>query len=469
MLKEQANTFERLARATDLGLIVLSFSVSSAISDRFKGITTALAWVPGRSNPPAPASSDQYALLFISSLVGWLAVTHWRNTYLSARSRRARSVLVQDLITQMLWVLTIGCSSFFLKLTLISREFIAMFVFLGTLTLNMRTIGSQLILRYLRTKGFNLRDIVLLGDPLSVEQFAGVINSEATSGYRIVDIPNRTEDATTDFEANDIDEAFVLMGTNVPKLDALVLKLVKQGKRVHFVPGFLDAKHFRQGLSEFAGIPILSLGGYGLSPAEAILKRAFDIVGSIGLLICFAPFMGLVAILVKCTSPGPVIFTQERIGEGGKRFRIYKFRTMFRDAEQILHSNPALYKRYVDHNYKLPKGCDPRITPLGDFLRTTSLDELPQLLNVLLGHMSFVGPRPVVPPEIEEYGDYAKLLMSVKPGVTGNWQVNGRSEIDDYSQRAALDVEYIRDQSFKHDVDILLKTIPAVLMRKGAH
>jgi exopolysaccharide production protein ExoY len=469
MLKEQANTFERVARTTDLGLIVLSFAASSAICDRFKGITTALAWVPGRGNLQTPASSDQYALLFISSLVGWFAVTRWRNTYLSARSRRARSVVFQELVTQVSWALTIGCSSFFLKLTLISREFMAMFVFLAILTLNMRAIGSQLILRYVRTKGFNLRDIVLLGEPQSIEQFTAAINTEATSGYRIVHLPNSTDDQITYFDANEIDEAFVLMGTNVPKLDAMVLKLVKQGKRVHFVPGFLDAKQFRQSLSEFAGIPILSLGGYGLSPGEAILKRTCDVLGSIILLIAFAPLMGLVAILVKCTSPGPVIFTQERIGEGGKRFRIYKYRTMYRDAEQILNSNPALYKRYVDNSYKLPKGCDPRITSVGDFLRRTSLDELPQLLNVLLGHMSLVGPRPVVPPEIKEYGDYANLLMSVKPGVTGNWQVNGRSEIDDYSQRATLDVEYIRDQSFRHDVDILLKTIPAVLMRRGAH
>jgi lipopolysaccharide/colanic/teichoic acid biosynthesis glycosyltransferase len=124
---------------------------------------------------------------------------------------------------------------------------------------------------------------------------------------------------------------------------------------------------------------------------------------------------------------------------------------------------------YVDNGFKLPKGQDPRITTLGKVLRTTSLDELPQLFNVLCGHMSLVGPRPLVPPEIDMYGDYANLFMSVKPGLTGNWQISGRSEINDYLRRAVLDVEYIRDQSLKHDVDILLKTIPAVLMRKGAH
>ena len=157
MLKEQAHTFERLARTTDLGLIVLSFAVSSAVCERLKGITSPLAWLPGRGNLQAPTSSDQYALLFISSLLGgWLAVTHWQNTYsVRVSSRRARSVLFHDLLTQIIWILILGCSSFFLKLTLISREFMALFLSLGILTLNLRILGSQVVLRYLRTKGFD--------------------------------------------------------------------------------------------------------------------------------------------------------------------------------------------------------------------------------------------------------------------------------------------------------------------------
>ena len=129
---------------------------------------------------------------------------------------------------------------------------------------------------------------------------------------------------------------------------------------------------------------------------------------------------------------------------------------------------PELYRKYVANSYKLPKEEDPRISPIGSLLRSTSLDELPQLFNVLRGHMSLVGPRPVVPPEIQEYGDYAKLLLSVKPGLTGYWQVNGRSEITSYDARARLDIEYVRDQSLKTDVDVLFKTIPAVLKRRGA-
>jgi lipopolysaccharide/colanic/teichoic acid biosynthesis glycosyltransferase len=142
---------------------------------------------------------------------------------------------------------------------------------------------------------------------------------------------------------------------------------------------------------------------------------------------------------------------------------------MYRDAEKTLYSNPDLYKKYVQNNYKLPKGEDLRITPIGSILRSTSLDELPQLFNVLKGEMSLVGPRPVVPSEINMYGDYGALFISVKPGLTGNWQINGRSDVDDYSRRAALDLEYVRDQSLKIDMDILLRTIRAVVSRRGAH
>jgi lipopolysaccharide/colanic/teichoic acid biosynthesis glycosyltransferase len=142
---------------------------------------------------------------------------------------------------------------------------------------------------------------------------------------------------------------------------------------------------------------------------------------------------------------------------------------MRRDAEQVLKADPDLYRKYIANNYKLPKGKDPRITFIGRILRELSLDEIPQLLNVLKGEMSLVGPRPVVPAEIEQYGDYASLLLSVRPGLTGQWQVSGRSDIADYARRVRLDMEYIRDQSLARDFQILVQTVPAVLSRDGAH
>jgi lipopolysaccharide/colanic/teichoic acid biosynthesis glycosyltransferase len=139
------------------------------------------------------------------------------------------------------------------------------------------------------------------------------------------------------------------------------------------------------------------------------------------------------------------------------------------DAESLLASSPELYQKYVENNFKLPDGEDFRITPIGRFLRASSLDELPQLFNVLRGDMSIVGPRPIVPAEIEKYGEYGSLLLSVKPGMTGQWQVNGRSNIVEYSHRVRLDMEYIRDQSLRGDVEIIVKTVSTVARMEGAH
>jgi exopolysaccharide biosynthesis polyprenyl glycosylphosphotransferase len=248
-----------------------------------------------------------------------------------------------------------------------------------------------------------------------------------------------------------------------------VLALLKQGKSVHIIPSLLDTRLFRQSLSDVAGIPVLSVSKGELSFVQAAVKRAADFVLSALLLIVLSPLMGLIAIGVKLTSAGSVLFRQRRLGLEGKPFTVLKFRTMRADAEQILRDTPSLYEKYLQNNFKLPKGEDPRLTPLGVFLRATSLDELPQLFNVLIGEMSLVGPRPIVPHEAVEYGDSAMLFMSAKPGMTGHWQVSGRSEIAEYRKRVELDLEDIRDQSLGKDLEILLRTVPAVLRRKGAN
>jgi len=263
----------------------------------------------------------------------------------------------------------------------------------------------------------------------------------------------------------EIEDIFIV----APGLESIVLKMLKRGKRVHILPGVFDVQLFRQELDDFAGVPVLSIGGNGLNTAQAALKRLVDVLGAALLLVLLSPVLGAVALAIKLTATGPVLFEQERLGQGARHFRLYKFRTMVVNAEEILKKDPGLYKRYVETNFKLPPGEDPRITRLGLFLRSASLDELPQLLNVLRGEMSLVGPRPIVPAEIEQYGDVAELFLSVKPGLTGNWQVNGRSEIRDYAHRATMDLEYIRDRSLAKDITILLKTIPAVVLRKGAH
>ncbi len=201
---------------------------------------------------------------------------------------------------------------------------------------------------------------------------------------------------------------------------------------------------------------------------QALLKKAVDVVLSLLVVVLFAPLALGIAIAIRRESPGPVFFRQERLGLGGQPFKILKFRSMRTDAEQVLRQDPFLYRRYIENDYKLSPDEDPRITRVGRFLRRTSLDELPQLINVLRGEMSLVGPRPVVPAEIKHYGADARVFLAVKPGVTGDWQVSGRSEIA-YPERARLDIDYIMNWTVGRDLGILAGTAAAVLRRTGAY
>lgn len=199
-------------------------------------------------------------------------------------------------------------------------------------------------------------------------------------------------------------------------------------------------------------------------------KRGFDIVFSSIALLLLLPVFVVIVILLKILSPGPVFFGHKRIGKNGKYFRVYKFRTMVPDAEKILHewleNNPEIKKEY-EKDFKLKD--DPRIVPvIGDFLRKSSLDELPQFFNSLIGDMSVVGPRPIVEKELEKYHKFAPKLLSVKPGVTGLWQVSGRNDID-YDERIAIDMEYIDNHSFFGDLKIIFQTIMVMIFRKGAY
>lgn len=204
------------------------------------------------------------------------------------------------------------------------------------------------------------------------------------------------------------------------------------------------------------------------SAAGDIAKAIFDRVFAAGALLFFAPFFLVIAAVIYLTDRGPVFFGHTRVGRDGKAFKCLKFRTMATDAkerlETILANDPQAQAEW-EANQKLEN--DPRITCVGAFFRKTSLDELPQFWNVLRGEMSIVGPRPIVEDEARHYGKHYDDYLSVKPGVTGLWQVMGRSTTT-YSERVSMDVEYIRNRTFRMDLGIILKTIRVMLMRDGA-
>ena len=199
--------------------------------------------------------------------------------------------------------------------------------------------------------------------------------------------------------------------------------------------------------------------------SSSFFKRLMDIVLSILAIIAFSPVFLITALLVKITSPGPIIFSQVRVGRFGRHFKFYKFRSMYIDAEARKAELMKLNESQDGVIFKMKK--DPRITPVGRFIRKFSIDELPQLFNVLLGDMSLVGPRPPLPSEVRTYTLEERKRLNITPGITCLWQVSGRSELP-FSKQIALDKEYIASQSAWNDFLILLKTIPAILTGRGA-
>ena len=194
-------------------------------------------------------------------------------------------------------------------------------------------------------------------------------------------------------------------------------------------------------------------------------KRVFDVMSASMALIIFSPILILLVLLITLDSRGMAIFGHKRIGKDGKEFKVYKFRTMVINAQEVLEKFTPEQKKEFEKNFKLEN--DPRITRIGGFLRKTSLDELPQLFNIIKGDMSVVGPRPIVNAEIEKYGEFADKMFSVIPGLTGYWQANGRSDTT-YDERVQMDMYYIDNRSFIFDIKIIFQTVISVLRKEGA-
>ena len=226
--------------------------------------------------------------------------------------------------------------------------------------------------------------------------------------------------------------------------------------RPEFLPGEPYRRHHVQGPHVIQGDPRFDC------------RRVFDVLASLGLIALLAPVMLLVALIIFLSDGGPPIFLHRRVGRNGKIFPCLKFRSMCVNAEaqlkQYLVANPSLRHKW-QNDQKLDD--DPRITAFGKFLRVSSIDEIPQLFNVLWGDMTLVGPRPIVTDELPRYGRYVSYYLSVKPGLTGLWQISGRS-LTSYRRRVAIDVLYVRSRSLMLDAHILLKTVPAVLRGDGS-
>jgi len=218
-------------------------------------------------------------------------------------------------------------------------------------------------------------------------------------------------------------------------------------------------------VKEIAYVPLVSVDKVRMKGVDQFLKVMLDYVVTIPALLLLSPFLALIALMIKIDSRGPIVYRRRVMGLNRTQFDAYKFRTMHTDGDEILSKHPDL-KLKLEDMHKLKN--DPRITNIGRFLRRYSLDELPQLLNILRGEMSLVGPRMISPPEMEEYNQWGINLLTVKPGITGLWQVSGRSDVT-YEERVRLDMYYIRNWTIWLDMYLMLQTLPAVLKSKGAY
>jgi exopolysaccharide biosynthesis polyprenyl glycosylphosphotransferase len=249
------------------------------------------------------------------------------------------------------------------------------------------------------------------------------------------------------------------------------LEAIRLGRRgglaVSVVPRYFEITPPHARVTEVSGMPLLSLGNAGPSIGGRIAKRAMDLTLALGALFIMAPLLLVIAVAIKATSRGPVFFRQERLGREGRAFRIWKFRTMVQDAESMRFSMAHL-NEMVEAGPLFKIKRDPRVTPVGRFLRRTSIDELPQLLNVIMGEMSLVGPRPFVTHEAMQMMDgWHARRLDLTPGITGVWQVQGRNDVP-YQEMVRLDYLYVTNWSLWWDLRLILQTIPAMISGRGA-
>ncbi len=372
--------------------------------------------------------------------------------------------------------------SYFLKITTISRAFVLLFGAINIVGLVLERIILKQILFSVRSKGYNFRRVLIVGTGnraravarklldhrewgLQVYGFLSEDPSEIGKPFEQSTVIGSLDNIQQIISANPIDEVHIAL----PLLDLDTITKVleiceEQGIRTRVMMDLYSPTISQIHLADFHGTPMLTFTASPMGTWETVLKETLDRVAAFVLLFLLLPLFLVISLLIKLTSKGPVFFIQERVGLYKRRFRMYKFRTMVVNAEEL---KDLLLDRNELTGPVFKIKDDPRCTPLGRVLRKTSLDELPQLINVLKGEMSFVGPRPPVPEEVAQYEPWQHRRLSMKPGITGLWQVSGRNEID-FEKWMQLDLQYIDNWSLKLDFIILLKTVPAVLLGRGA-
>lgn len=363
-----------------------------------------------------------------------------------------------------------------------SRLWVALVGLLACLLLLTEKLALRTLSRYVRARGYNYRTVLIVGTNVGALDLADSIRMHRYWGFRILGFVSHPREKIDDFppyykllgtiddildivENNVVDDVlFCVSRRDLDHMEDLFLALHEQGIRTRFALNLFPHTKTRTHLEELGGVPLMTFSTTPEGIFPLIFKRTVDIVLSVTMMVLALPVVLCIALLIKVSSRGAVFYSQTRCGLNGRKFTLYKFRTMVEDAEE--RKQDLLHLNEMDGPvFKLEN--DPRVTLLGRFLRRFSLDELPQLWNVLCGDMSLVGPRPPIPDEVARYQRWQRRRLSMKPGLTCLWQISGRNQID-FERWMQLDLEYIDSWSLWLDIKILLKTVPAVLTGRGA-
>lgn len=343
-------------------------------------------------------------------------------------------------------------------------------------------LGRRLLRSFLHRIHLWSKDVILIGDSHSLRQVTCYLKKHPDVGLKPVGIITPRDDVHDLglHRFGDLEDlgGFVLQASEVivsmPGISpAQLVEIIDRAGAiapvVNIVPDLYGLASAGVEAHDLDGMLLLEMEDRLARCRNRVVKRLFDLSMSILTIILFAPLFGLIVLLIKMDSPGPSFFGHTRIGRRGRAFTCYKFRTMVADAQnvldELLDADPQARMEW-ERDFKLKD--DPRITRIGNFLRRTSLDELPQLYNVLKGDMSLVGPRPIISEEVQKYGDKVRYFFKVTPGITGLWQVSGRNNID-YDERVLLDEYYAKNWSLWLDIEIIIRTFGAVLREEGAY
>jgi exopolysaccharide biosynthesis polyprenyl glycosylphosphotransferase len=421
------------------------------------------------------------ALVLGAAALAWLFAAYWQELY-DRLDAAHPLVIVRDAFRQCAFGgVVIVLVEYFLRLDL-SRPFLLLFVTLSFVILSLFRFTAGSVVGAIRREYSTPYYVVIVGLGERALKLARVI--EASSAYAIhlkgflETNPGRAEvqlegaypvwelQALTGLlQRQVIDEViFAVDSARLVELEEIFLACDEQGVRTRVALDFFPHVHSQVYLDRLQDVPLLTFSATPHDEIRLLAKRVIDVALSGAALLALLPLLLLIAAMIRLTSPGPAIFRQQRLGLSGRPFTVFKFRSMGTDAEarqaELAHLNMK------STAFKIPN--DPRVTPLGRWLRKFSLDELPQLWNVLRGDMSIVGPRPAVPQEVERYESWQRRRLRLRPGRTCLWAVNGRDALD-FESWMRLDMEYIDSWSLALDWQIMLRTIPQVLLGKGAH